>query len=140
MACVYSGFARNSQQGLTLVEVLLALGIVAAIAITFLLSTSTSSKAVIISQENVTAESLAKSQMEAVKQWEYDHVNNPPDYTAAKLADIPAGYDIDIEAERMDPQNNGTSNDDGLQKIILTITYDEDTVFTLEGYKCFTGD
>jgi len=29
VACVYSGFARNSQQGLTFIKILLALGILA---------------------------------------------------------------------------------------------------------------
>ena len=139
---VYSASKRapNGEQGLTLLEVLIALGIIAAIAVTFLLGMSTSSKAVVVSQEKVTAESLAKSQMEAIKRWEYDATGVPPDYLPAKLTDIPTGYDIDINAERMDPQNNGTDNDDGLQKVIVTITRGGETVFILEGYKCLIGD
>ena len=140
VAYIASERAPSSEQGLTLLEVLIALGIIAAIAVTFLLGMSTSSKAVVVSQENVTAESLAKSQMEAIKRWEYDAAGVPPDYLPAKLTDIPTGYDIDIDAERMDPLEDGADNDDGLQKITVTITRGGETVFILEGYKCLIGD
>jgi hypothetical protein len=52
------------------------------------------------------------------------------------------GYDIvmPIQAERMDPNpNNDPNEDDGLQKITITVTHKGDTIYTLEGYKCFTG-
>jgi hypothetical protein len=53
-----------------------------------------------------------------------------------KLADqdIPAGYDIAISAARLNPKGDDPTNDDGLQKITVTVTRGEDT-FTLEGYK-----
>jgi type II secretion system protein I len=130
--------AHHARQGLTLIEVLIALGILAAVAVVFLASMSTSSRAVIIHQEQVNAEGLAKSQMEAIKLRAYDN-NNPPNYDAAKLANIPADYDIDIDAVRMDPRGDGTAIDDGLQEITVTVTHKGDPVFTLEGYKCLIG-
>jgi prepilin-type N-terminal cleavage/methylation domain-containing protein len=131
-----SGIARNGERGLTLIEILVALGILAAVAVVFLLGMATSSKAVMTSQKRVAVDSLAKSQMENIKSWTYDDdINNPPDYEAAKLTDIPDGYDIDIAAERLDPDEDGLLDDDGLQEITVIVTHDGETAFTLVGYK-----
>jgi len=127
--------APNRESGFSLIEILVALGILAAVAVVFLLGMSTSSKAVMVSQKAVAIDSLAKSQMESIKSWEYDYDNNPPQYQAAKLTDIPTGYDITITAARLDPKGNGTDNDDGLQEITVTVTHGVETVFTLVGYK-----
>jgi type II secretory pathway pseudopilin PulG len=122
---------------LTLIEVLIALSIIATVSTSFLVGMSTSSKAVIVNQEHVNAESLAKSQMEAIKRWDYDETGIPPDYQAAKLTPFPADYDIDIAAERLEADpNNPPTEDDGLQQITVTITRGGKTVLTLEGYKC----
>ena len=126
---------------MTLIEVLIALGIIAAVAVVFLVGMTTSSKAVMVSQEQVSGESLAKSQMEYIKSQTYDDDlnHNPPQYL--KLADenIPDGCDIIITTARLNPKGDDPTNDDGLQKITITITRGEKTVFTLEGYKCFIG-
>lgn len=120
---------------MTLIEVLVALGIVGAVAVTFLLGMSTSSKAVMVSQERVTADNLAKSQMENITKWEYDDENDPPYYEDAKLDNIPTGYDISITAERMDPKEDGYDEDDGMQRITIHITHGEETALTMVGYK-----
>ncbi|HEX7365149.1 MAG TPA: type II secretion system protein [Dehalococcoidia bacterium] len=131
---------RKGEQGLTLIEVLIALSIIAVVATTYLVGMQMSTKAVITTQEHVNAESLAKSQMEAVKRADYDETSIPPDYQASKLApaDIPAEYDIVIAAVRLeaDPLND---EDDGLQQITVTVTRSGRAIFTLEGYKCFMG-
>jgi prepilin-type N-terminal cleavage/methylation domain-containing protein len=134
--------ARGGERGLTLLEIMVALGILAAVAVTFLLSMTTSSKAVMVSQERVAIDSLAKSQLERIKSWEYDSTTEPnPDYQAAKLDDIPTGYDITIAAERLevDP-NNDPGEDDGLQQITITVTHNEETAFELVGYKVNQGE
>jgi prepilin-type N-terminal cleavage/methylation domain-containing protein len=130
-----SNSVLGSQLGMTLVEVLVALAILAAVAGVFLVGLSTSSKGIMVSQKSVTAESLAKSQMESIKSYTYDASNNPPNYEAAKLADIPASYDIAITAERLDPKGDGLDNDDGLQQITVTITRNAEEVITVTGYK-----
>lgn len=141
----FTGFRSplNGQRGLTLIETLVALGILAAVAVVYLASVSTSSRGVIINQEKVTGESLAKSQMESIRRQAYDGVHNPPVYATITIPQDAAskGYSIvtPITAQRMDPRGDGTANDDGLQKIIVTITHNGKTVFTLEGYKCFAG-
>ncbi len=139
-ACVCLGFARNRQQGMTLIEVLIALGILAAVATVYLASMTTNSRAVIINQEQVTGENLAKAQMESIMRQPYDAVS-PPEYAEIDAAQIPDGYDINaISVELMNPKGDAATNDDGLQKITITITRGEKTVFTLEGYKYFTGE
>ena len=120
---------------MTLVEVLIALGILAAVAGVFLIGLSTSSRGVMVSQKSVTAESLVKSQLESIKSCTYDDTNNPPDYQAEKLADIPAGYDIVINAERLDPKGDGLDTDDGLQQITVTVTRNGEEVITITDYK-----
>src|SRR4030043_1103780 len=94
------GPARNGEQGLTLIEILVAMGILAAVAVTFLLGMAASSQAVMVSQERVAVDSLAKSQMEYVKNLPYDDVNDPPVYAVAPGLPIPAGYNILVNAAR----------------------------------------
>ena len=120
---------------MTLIEVLVALGILAAVATTFLVSMSTSSKAVVVNQEQVSGESLAKSQMESIKQQDY---RVDQQYVELDQGQIPTGYDIQIVVQCMNPRGDTTHNDDGLQRITVTITCGGKTVFTLEGYKRFT--
>jgi len=130
----------TEQQGMTLMEVLIALLIIGMVAVTYLAGMSTSSKAVIASQEQVIGESLAKSQLESVKRQPYDAIGTP-EYTEIDLDPdlIAVGYDLQVEVQLMNPRGDTDVNDDGLQRIIITITRDGETVFTLEGYKCFTG-
>ena len=131
------GPARNGERGMTLIEVLVALGILAAVAGVFLAGMTTSSKAVMVSQEAVIADSLAKSQMEFIKSQAYDDDlnHNPPQYLKLADEDIPDGYDIIITPARLDPKGDGLTNDDGLQEITVTVTRPGQPDFTLVGYK-----
>jgi type II secretory pathway pseudopilin PulG len=123
---------------MTMIEVVIALGIMAAVAVIFLVGMTTSSRAVIVSQEQVTGESLAKSQMESIKQQDY-RVSLQYDKLVLSQEDINAGYDIVITAERLNPRGDAEATDDGLQKITVTVTRAGNTVFTLEGYKYLLG-
>jgi prepilin-type N-terminal cleavage/methylation domain-containing protein len=133
-----SSLSESGQRGLTLIEVLVALGILAAVSTTFLLGMTTSSKAVMINKEQITAESLAKSQMEFIKHQDY-RVDLQYDKITLSQDEIDAGYDVDIMAEYMNPRGDDTDNDDALQKIKITVTHNGEATFTLEGYKCFIG-
>ena len=91
-----------------------------------------------VNKEQITAESLAKSQMEYIKRQDY-RVDLQYDKITLSQDEIDAGYDVDIMAEYMNPRGDGTGNDDALQKITITITRNGEATFTLEGYKCFIG-
>ena len=132
----------GSQLGMTLIEVLVALGILAAVAVVFLLGMATSSKAVMVSQKSVATESLAKSQMEYIKSQPYIKVAeyNPNDpakrYELINIdPDLVAqGYAIAISSPQdvISPPVPGSEN---IQRITVTVTRNEVTAFTLVGYK-----
>ena len=125
------GLVRDNDLGMTLIETLVALGILAAVGVTFLVGMTVSSEAIMVSQERVTAESLAKSQMEYINSQPYDEDNNPPQYD--KLGGMPDshGYDMEISAIRLDPLENGSDNDDGLQQITITVNRGGETLLSL---------
>ena len=126
----------KQEKGFSLIEVMIAMLLVGIIAIAFLGALATASKALIIADERATAESLARTQMEYVRNQDYDFDNNPPQYAQIPDEDIPDGYVIDVTAERLDPKGDGFDSDDGIQKIIVTVEHPElDEVIKLEGYR-----
>ena len=117
------------ESGVTLIETLVALAIVGTIAVTFLGGLSTSSKATFTIDERSTGESLARSQMEWVKNTDYVY-----DATEYSPASIPSSkdyinYSVVIAAEPLhDP-------DAGIQKIAVIIKHSDKGLVRLEGYK-----
>lgn len=124
---------QGSSRGFTLIEVIIAVALLGGIALTLVSALSTASLALIITDKQTTAESLTRSQLEFIKNQPYDDINNPPQYTT--LSEIPNGYDIVITAERLDPNEDGTDNDDDIQKITIIVEYDDEEVITVEDYK-----
>ena len=123
----------GKSKGLGFVEVIIAVALLGLIAAAFLNGLSTSLNAVTISDEGSTYLALAQGQMEYIKSQEYDDTNIPPQYSDnASLT--PAGYTVEISAERLDPENDGFADDDGLQQIIIVIKRQGNEVFTLVDY------
>ena len=146
--------SMKNEKGFTLIEVLVALAILGLIAVAFLMALSTASKAIIIADERTTAESLARSQMEYVKNQSYitAPVGGEVIYLKIDASDIPDGYTIwsvnraggivyggnneGIIGVPWDSQNNeAVGTDAGLQRIKLVIKHDIKVVLTLEDYK-----
>jgi type II secretory pathway pseudopilin PulG len=119
----------RGQRGISLIETLMAVAILGAIAVPFLSGLATVSRASFDIDRRTTAESLARTQMEWAKDATY--VESATQYSPASL---PSGkdfvnYSAVITAEPLhDP-------DDGLQKITVTIEYSGETILRLEGYK-----
>jgi prepilin-type N-terminal cleavage/methylation domain-containing protein len=123
----------KSEKGFSLLEVMLAIALLGVIIAALLSALSTGSTAVFVADERATAESLARSQMEYVRNQAYDATNNPPTY--AKIP-TPPGYQISVAAERLDPKGDGTADDDGIQKITVTVQHlDKPEVVVLENYR-----
>ena len=113
----------KSEKGFTLIEVLVALGLLGIIAVVFLTGISISSKAVLIANERTMAESLARSQMEYVKEQPYDAVD-----PYLILSDVPAGYSVAVTVGQLDV---------GLQKITVAVSHpgEPEPILALEDYK-----
>ena len=124
--------AVKNERGIGLIEVLIALAVLGLIAAAFLGGLATSSKAVLSAQIRTTAESLARSQMEDVKNQPYD--GTLPIVYDEILHD--PDFPIDIAAERLN-QDADPDDDDGIQKITVTVKYQDEIKITLEDYKVY---
>lgn len=107
-------------RGFALIEVVIAIALMGMIGITILSALSTATLALIIADQRATAESLARSQMEGVKDeslnpYESDEPQ-PYEHGPVESMDYP-GYFVSVSAEPLhDP-------DDGIQEITVTVTY-----------------
>lgn len=118
----------KGEKGISLIDTIVAvclLGIVSAI---FLGSMGTAAKATMISEERVTAEILARTQIEYIKDYPYDYYAT--EYPVDPTLDIPYGWSMDnptVEAL------HGT--EDGIQKVTITVQCQERTIFSSFMYK-----
>jgi prepilin-type N-terminal cleavage/methylation domain-containing protein len=125
----------GNQKGLTLVEVLIALTVFAAISVSLFIALNVSHKTTHSVNEQTTAESLTRAELEYIKSCDYDAENNPPVYGVDPGLVIPTKYSIEVTAERLDPDGDGTENDDGIQKVTVKVYYDGELVLTTASYK-----
>jgi prepilin-type N-terminal cleavage/methylation domain-containing protein len=119
----------KNEKGFTLIEVVIAIGILGIIAAAFMAALAGASRALFTADERATAESLARSQMEYFKSQPYSDNGT---YTKLPDGDIPEGYDI-----VWPPTVDNVTGQSGLQKITITVrhTVNSKDVITLEGYK-----
>lgn len=112
-----------------MIETLIALAILGIVAAAFLSGLTTTAKGTIIADEQATAESLARSQIEWAKKATY--VYSATEYSAASVPDGKdyADYSATIDAEALN------SPDDGLQRITVTINHLDKELIKLTGYK-----
>ena len=119
----------SPESGMTLVETLVVLAVIGAIAVTFLSGLFIMSKANFIADEQTTAQSLAQSQMEGVKGRSYV-------YGAAEYPMVPYPSDADYShysaTITVQPLQ---SPDTGIQKVTVTVKHYDKGVIILEDYK-----
>ena len=124
----------KNQAGFSLIEVILAVGLVGIFSLSIPSALSGTSRATITTNKHITAESIARSQMDHVQNQPYDSANTTPVYSL--IPDIPDSYSIVTPmAARLDPKGDGTDNDDGLQEITVTVKQNGKIVFTLIDHK-----
>jgi Tfp pilus assembly protein PilV len=114
----------DAQAGVGLVETLVAVAILGVTLVTLLAAISTGSIGVATTEERVSAENLARSQLEYAKSQPYSTA--PASYATVTP---PAGYAISADAISI------PEGDSSVQKITVTVTRDGDTLLTVEDYK-----
>ena len=84
----------KNQKGIAFIETLIALVILGLIGAAFMIALSGASKAIITSDELTISESLARSQIEFIKQQPYDPAMPAGEGTYLKVSGITTGYTI----------------------------------------------
>ena len=141
--------ARRGERGFTFIEVLIAILILSIFVGAFLMGVGTSAKAVMLEDERVTAESLARSQIEYTKQQSYVVPTNGEAHYV-RISNVSTGYTIWSETydgtlvEGLDivavAWQDGikaqlSDGDTSLERVKLIIKHGTKVVWTLEDYK-----
>lgn len=121
------------QKGFSLLEVLIAVGILGFVGAGVVTALDTNSRATLTLDQQVTATNLASAFLEQIKELSYDstYPNIGDDIT------IPPQYSVDIDIYFSD---NGTAwvdtyNSETLQKIIISISKGERPILSICTYK-----
>lgn len=134
----------KSQRGVGLVEVVIALGLLGIVSIAFLGALATASSAIVISDEQTTAESLASSELEYIKSQSYIDYSADP-HAVYQSVSAPDNYEIDTTVAPFDPDSGDIysevsgvyEQDNGIQLVTIEIIFlpESKVILTLEGYK-----
>ena len=135
------------QRGQTLLEVLIAIVILGMIAVPFLTALSVSSRAIMVADDKTAAESLARSELEYVKNSDYNWTGfhyelpgTPPPLTWPNhtLDACYVGYSVNvtgvpINSSTGDPLSPG--KDLHIQKITVVVYHGNKAVLTMSTYR-----
>jgi type II secretory pathway pseudopilin PulG len=116
---------RSGEEGVGLVETLIAVGILGLALTVLLAAVSTGSLAVSRTEERVTAENLARSQLEYTKSQGY--LTPPASYLT--VTPSPGGYGVAVDAASI-PNTNSA-----IEKITVTVSRDGRELLVVEDYK-----
>jgi prepilin-type N-terminal cleavage/methylation domain-containing protein len=122
---------KRRESGFTLIEVLVAVAILAIVGVGLLGGLILSSKTLLMANSRETARDVAEAQMENIQSQTYQTAS--PDYTEITAS----GYTITTSAVFINQDGTPptpTTYDTGLQKITVTVVGPKGD-FTLEGYK-----
>ncbi|MBA7599185.1 hypothetical protein ES703_06212 [subsurface metagenome] len=130
----------GNQKGMGLVEVLIAVIIFGAIAVSLFIALNVSHRTTFSVNRQTTAESLTRAEMEYIKSCDYDDVNNPPQYgdPNSRIPPEHSGYFMTLTAVPIDPVTHEAlppGEDMGIQKVTVEVYHDNELVVTTEGYK-----
>ena len=141
----------KKQNGFSTVEVLLAIALLGVVAVAYLSALSTSSKALMLADEQATAESLSRAQLEYIKNQdyidyleagheEYQLISIPAPYTEVYSISDPITvksldpYSYDPDTQQYDELSQG-EEDKGLQEISVEVYHQSKFVLDTSAYK-----
>ena len=116
----------KDDKGLTLVESLVTIAITGVVLVAFGVALSTGTLAVSESDQEVTAQSLAQTQMEYIKGYPYD-----PGATTYPSVNATDGYSISVAVT----PTSDPDADSNIQKVTANISRDGEVLLTVEDYK-----
>lgn len=141
----------GDEKGFNLLEVTLALALIGIIAVAFLLALAGASRALSIADEQATAQSLTRTEMEYIKgvdfaglptatPWSYQlNSGNPPPWDENHR--LPpgyedAGYSLNVTGDAIDVNGDSTP-DAGILKITIHVYHRDkpEPIVTVEDYK-----
>jgi Tfp pilus assembly protein PilV len=120
----------RQQSGFSLVEELVSLAVVSLGLVVLLGMISTGTKGVTTTVDRVTAEGLARSQLEQIKADAYA--------SAYTTLTPPAGYAVNVAVDYWDTVGSvflASDTGSGLQRITVSVTHNGSPVLSLEDYK-----
>lgn len=125
----------REKTGFTLIEIAIAVGMIAAIAVGFLTALNTNSRATRNLDERVTAANLATAYLEAIKESPY-----ADNYTSAgDNIDIPIQYSVTVNTECSSDGTNFSactgSDNETLQRITVIISREGEYILSLCTYR-----
>jgi type II secretory pathway pseudopilin PulG len=126
---------RPGEAGFTLVEELVALGIVVIGLAFVLVAIGTASLGLRETDEHVFAENLARSQLERLQTAPY---SADPTAVPYPVVSAPPGYAVGLTVEYWTAPNGpftSTLRNDGMQRITVSVTNDGQPVLDVAGYK-----
>jgi len=130
---------KREQTGISLPEVLVSLSIFAIVGVTIVAALGTNFRVLTVADQRTTAESLAKTQLEAINNASYNATSPLPANPYSKITGIPYGYDITIAVLLINPETGAISAADlGVQKVTCNVTCQwasPTTVISVESYK-----
>lgn len=110
----------REQMGFSLLEVLIALGILAAIGVVFMTSLNTAHRSVGMLDEQTQAEALARSQLEQIKDVPYQDSEGGGWYLNERIVDLPFQYSMSINVQDITP--TPTLQVNTLQEITVSVS------------------
>ena len=130
----------GKESGVTLIETLVALAILCMIVPAFIGGLGTAAKATIIADEQATAETLAKGEIECVKSQDYIYSGQGMYQNREQSHGfvMPTGYSVDITVTPIDPDTGQQVNpeqDAGIQQITVTVNRNSEPVLEIKDYK-----
>ena len=114
----------RDERGVALVESLIAVAILGTTVVTLIIALATGSIAIRETDQEVVAQSLARTQLEYIKGYAYD-----PDATTYPTVSAPTGYTISVGVSSIPDTNSN------IQKISANISREGGLILTIEDYK-----